>query len=345
MNGSRFPFPSFPTGWYNIGASAQVRPGGVVALDLLGRELVCYRGASGRVAVIDAFCPHLGAHIGVGGHVEEDDIVCPFHGWRFDTSGRNVDIPYRDQANKRAALFVYPVRELAGMIFIWFDLAGHPPRWDLPVLPELEYPDYALFCPTDACWRFESHPQEVLENVVDLAHFKYVHGVTAFGDLSFETSGPMCRAVAEVNFVTSRGSTSGAVSSELWGLGIDVVRHQGLGPPSCGVMTVTPIDGVQIEARYMFVLPTDPKTGAVSRYGRGLIGDFMKQITQDIPIWERKIYRPSPSLAMGEGPIMEYRRWARQFYGLASPEIDGADRDPTRNAHIRSQSNDAEGSR
>ena len=144
MNGSRFPFPSFPTGWYNIGASAQVRPGGVVALDLLGRELVCYRGASGRVAVIDAFCPHLGAHIGVGGHVEEDDIVCPFHGWRFDTSGRNVDIPYRDQANKRAALFVYPVRELAGMIFIWFILAGHPPRWDLPVLPELEYPDYAL---------------------------------------------------------------------------------------------------------------------------------------------------------------------------------------------------------
>ena len=33
----------------------------------------------GLVAVIDAFCPHLGAHIGVGGHVEEDDIVCPFH--------------------------------------------------------------------------------------------------------------------------------------------------------------------------------------------------------------------------------------------------------------------------
>jgi hypothetical protein len=39
-----------------------------------------------------------------------------------------------------------------------------------------------------------------------------------------------------------------------------------------------------------------------------------KTIEQDIPIWENKVYRHDPMLCDGDGPIMQYRRWARQFY-------------------------------
>ena len=35
---------------------------------------------------------------------------------------------------------------------------------------------------------------------------------------------------------------------------------------------------------------------------------------QDIPIWEHKAYRNEPFLCEGDGPIMQFRRWTRQFY-------------------------------
>ena len=42
-----------------------------------------------------------------------------------------------------------------------------------------------------------------------------------------------------------------------------------------------------------------------------------KQIEQDIPIWENKIYVHPPVLVDGDGPIGLFRRWAKQFYAGA----------------------------
>jgi hypothetical protein len=44
-----------------------------------------------------------------------------------------------------------------------------------------------------------------------------------------------------------------------------------------------------------------------------LIG-FAYGAKQDFPIWENKRYVERPALALGDGPIGVYRRWARQFY-------------------------------
>jgi hypothetical protein len=47
---------------------------------------------------------------------------------------------------------------------------------------------------------------------------------------------------------------------------------------------------------------------------RKAIKEGVRTINQDIPIWEHKLYRRQPRLCEGDGPIMAYRRWARQFY-------------------------------
>jgi len=77
---------------------------------------------------------------------------------------------------------------------------------------------------------------------------------------------------------------------------------------------VTPIDGEMVDARYTFFVQLDPKSGEMSRMGLGFARDFCKQIEQDIPIWENKAYRSAPLLCDGDGPIMRYRQWTRQFY-------------------------------
>ena len=140
-----------------------------------------------------------------------------------------------------------------------------------------------------------------------------MHGVAGFGKVDVGHDGHSFQAVAEVTFQTPRGPVAGAVHSTLWGMGIDVIRQRDLGD-SCTLFTVTPIDGEFIDARYTFLLPTDPSNGEVTRMGQGLVRDFCEQAQQDIPVWEHKIYRQRPQLARGEGAITEFRNWARQSY-------------------------------
>ena len=90
----RFPFDAYPKGWFQVAYSREVDSDQVIGLHYFGKRLICYRGASGTPYVLDAYCPHLGADIAVGGTVSEDCIICPFHGWRFDSAGSNVEIPY-----------------------------------------------------------------------------------------------------------------------------------------------------------------------------------------------------------------------------------------------------------
>ena len=59
------------------------------------------------------------------------------------------------------------------------------------------------------------------------------------------------------------------------------------------------------------------KDGAPERPGvaAAIIRDIVKQMHEDIPIWENKRYLDAPKLCDGDGPIGAYRAWTRQFYG------------------------------
>ena len=55
---------TFPRGWFMIAAADEVvdKP---VPLRFFGREFVAYRGESGKVYLVDAYCPHMRIHIGI----------------------------------------------------------------------------------------------------------------------------------------------------------------------------------------------------------------------------------------------------------------------------------------
>ena len=83
----------YPNGWLPIYDSGDLKKGMVKPIFALGRDLVIYRGTSGKVYVLDAYCPHLGANLGVGGTVIGDDIKCHFHGWLFNNQGDCKAVP------------------------------------------------------------------------------------------------------------------------------------------------------------------------------------------------------------------------------------------------------------
>ena len=128
---ARFPF-GIPNSWYVVAYADELVPGQLQRLRYFDRDLVAFRGEGGEVAVLDAYCPHLGAHLGVGGTVVGDTIRCPFHGWRWDGEGACAEVPYAKRIPANARVESYPTVERNGMVFVWIHADKEPPNFEIP---------------------------------------------------------------------------------------------------------------------------------------------------------------------------------------------------------------------
>src|SRR6266852_7918270 len=97
---------------------------------VMGEELLAFRDSRGVVGVIDQYCPHRGANLWLGRN-EECGIRCVYHGWKFDTDGRCIDMPtsYPDlNAKDLIRIKSYPVRDWGDMIWAKLGPAGEVPE-------------------------------------------------------------------------------------------------------------------------------------------------------------------------------------------------------------------------
>ena len=60
--------------------------------------------------------------------------------------------------------------------------------------------------------------------------------------------------------------------------------------------------------------PTKPRSLAARLFARAAFHGYTRDISDDFRVWNHKRYVETPLLARGDGPIMKYRRWAKQFY-------------------------------
>lgn len=91
--------PVFPNGWVPIAESRDVTSTAILKAKVHVNQVIVVRKDDGKVAVYDAYCPHLGADLSVGGEVVTSEsstcIKCPFHGWMFSSNdGSCVRVPY-----------------------------------------------------------------------------------------------------------------------------------------------------------------------------------------------------------------------------------------------------------
>src|SRR5918998_634075 len=178
---NRYPFP-VPFGWFCVGYPEDFPAGEAKPLYYWEQHLVGWRDADGTVHVQDAFCPHLGAHLGHGGTVEGCELRCPLHGWQFDADGTNTVIPYSERVNRKARLRTYPTLERNGVVLAWYHPDGALPMWDVPEVPELTgHPDWSTVIRTE--YTIDASVQEMAENSVDSAHFRYVHNTAEVPEL------------------------------------------------------------------------------------------------------------------------------------------------------------------
>ena len=149
-----------------------------VRVRLLGENLVAFRNSSGRVGIIDEYCPHRTASMFFGRN-EQNGLRCVYHGIKFDVDGNCVDIPCVPQqteaqlANVRTQMRIksYPCVERGDLVWTYMGPAELKPEF-----PDLEW---ALI---PASHRYVSrHVQECnwlqgLEGGFDPTHLTFLHG-------------------------------------------------------------------------------------------------------------------------------------------------------------------------
>jgi nitrite reductase/ring-hydroxylating ferredoxin subunit/putative sterol carrier protein len=327
--GPRFAFAGLPRGWFVVAFSDELTPNEVHRLHYFGRDLIAYRGASGRAYVADAYCPHLGAHLGHGGKIEGEAIRCPFHGWRFEGDGRCAEVPYSDKIPTKARLGSMPVREQNGVVYVFFDpsvaagAVSSTPPWELLPLEEAGWT-----AGRSIVWRdLRTHPQEIFENTVDTAHIAPVHdgrgaalvgkpaidGETMQVEIEFEASGSVVGMPDQVNdvrlSVTLRGL--GAVFVETHVRNVDVRARQRI--------YATPVDEETVDIRALVHVRETDDPAFTAELAELFYAAYVEDFAKDFPIWENKRYLARPQLAKGDGPIGAYRKWCTQFYETGAP--------------------------
>lgn len=307
----RYPF-AIPFGWFQVCVPSDLEPGDVKALYYFDRHLVLWRDDAGEAHVMDAFCPHLGAHLGHGGTVKDCQIVCPFHGWAFDGDGRNTDIPYSDRLNQKAAIATYPTIERNGKVLVWFHPHGEPPTWEVPEIPELAGSDFSG--PIRTRHVVKAGLQEMGENSVDSAHFRYLHHTAEVPEIeAYEADGHVAEMRSVQRFPTPRGVVDGRIDTKAIGPGMSIVWFTGI-VDTLLVSSSTPISDGETETFFDFYVRKIGDERTTSSVAEAFVAEVDRQFVEDTPIWEHKAHLVRPALADTDGPFMKFRRWYAQFY-------------------------------
>ncbi len=163
----------------------------------------------------------------------------------------------------------------------------------------------------------QTHPQEVAENSVDWPHFHTVHMMEPppERDVRFEGHEIRCEAATRKQVTTMDGVPDEIrVIGRNPGLGASYVRYSGMGETVI-IMGMTPIDNDTMHMRFGVIGKKDGRTDEeMAAFIKLYADDMALAVEQDFPIWENKVYRSTPNLCDGDGPVPDYRRWASQFY-------------------------------
>ncbi|WP_430333149.1 Rieske 2Fe-2S domain-containing protein [Rhodococcus sp. ACT016] len=316
----------FARGWHCLGLADRFKDGKPHQIKVFGSELVVFADTKGELNVLDAYCRHMGGNL-AHGTVKGDSIACPFHDWRWGGNGKCTDIPYARRVPPLARTRSWSTLERNGQLFVWHDPQGNPPPAHVTI-PDIEGHGSPEWTP----WQWNSvlvegsHCRELVDNVVDMAHFFYVHFNTP---RSFKN-------VFEGHIASQSMSFTPRKDKRTLDFGDDSVTQSDasyFGPAymidefHADIGADEPLEAVLINCHYpvtsnSFVLQygiivkkmagmSDEQAAALAKgFGDGTIATF----EQDIVIWKNKTKIDNPLLCEEDGPVYQLRRWYEQFY-------------------------------
>jgi 3-ketosteroid 9alpha-monooxygenase subunit A len=266
------------------------------------------------------------------GTIKGDQIACPFHDWRWGGDGRCAAIPYAQRVPQAARTRSWLTLEQNRQLFVWHDPEGNqpPPHVTIPQIDGAFSAEWSNWT-WDSILVENSHCREVIDNVVDMAHFFYVH----FAFPTFFKNVFDGHVAAQYLTTRSRPDVDTGSSYAGGGPGLETTLRSEAAyyGPSYMIdylwhdyhgMTM---ETVLINCHYpvtfdSFLL----QWGVIVRKPQGVgeaqadkiaakFADFIGVgFHQDVEIWTHKTKVDNPLLCAEDGPVYQLRRWYQQFY-------------------------------
>lgn len=317
----------FARGWHCLGLSEIYRDGKPHSVEAFGLKIVIFEQADGSIAILDSYCPHMGADLG-DGEILDGNVACPFHGWRWSGTGECVHIPYSTRIPRKAKLRSWPVMEQNQQLFVYHDPEENPPP------PEVAIPAIDAVMNGECMpWQWQTmvipaNCRELVDNVADAMHGQFVHdlSVKRFQNIFEGHTATQNGTFEAIRADDGRGSADEAEkfsfdsSATYYGPAYMIVSQTAhhLGKP---------VDLYLINAHFpitpeSFLLHTGITTKRVDgvsedesiALGRLVAKAAVDTFLQDIRIWKNKARIDDPVLTEFCGPIYQLRRWYQQFY-------------------------------
>lgn len=326
--------PPFPNGWFLVDHSHRLDKGQVKEIQAFGLVLALFRGMDGKASVVDGICPHLGANLGATGIVSGNCLRCAFHGWNFDSEGKCVGIHGTDTVPVGAGVKKYPTQEKNGCIFMYYDVEGNDPTWEIETFAPIDDGEWYIAGETHNV--VHAHINEIPENGSDAAHLNVLHQPFVVSQLQsamdhawtctweVNKDRPHTSQIALTQMMNIFGAhlPFGNVTAKIRqiGPGLVILDLDTIFGPLVTYETLLPTRCTSQIARHItFAHPNVPRL-----VGKFIMWAFEEQFNRDVPIWESKKFLPKPMISKADGPILNFRRWMSQFYSPASTSFSDA---------------------
>lgn len=311
---------TYPRGWFVV-AEASELDSGPVALEFFGKEFVLYRGESGRVIALDAYCKHMGTHLAksTSAHIviknEQivgDSILCPYHAWQYGPEGKLENIPYDSICPKSGNIDAHEVREVMGCIMMWHDEEGQGPDYEPPYLPAWD-DERAVHWELDHLGIIPVHGLEILDNICDVRHLGPTHGSPCeYFENEFIDNMVIQRQGGFLDLYQSH------LDTVTWytGPGILLSKQTFSGLVMYELIAATPVrDGItKAWHGVLSFAESVPATAEDKARAKELQAGALEAFATDFQVWEHK----KPALKVlqtpKDGQFRKARTWAGQFY-------------------------------
>lgn len=157
--------------WYVAAWSHELPVGKLLGLTIIGEPVLIYRKQDGSLVALADQCCHRHAPLSRG-RLEGDDVRCMYHGLKFSSTGRCIEIPGQDEVPERFCVRSYAVSECDGWIWVWM---GSYASADVALIPSCTGPDDPRWHMRSGSLDYQACYLLLNDNLTDFSHLAFVH--------------------------------------------------------------------------------------------------------------------------------------------------------------------------
>ena len=157
--------------WYVAAWPHELTAQQPLARTILGDDLVLFRTPEGQAVAMEDRCAHRLAPLSKG-RIEAGGIRCMYHGVKFDTQGRCLEVPAQTSAHPTMCVKHYPLVEQDGFVWVWMGPSEQADPTRVLRAPWEHNPKWA---PSRGYLHVNAHMSLMADNLLDFGHLPFVH--------------------------------------------------------------------------------------------------------------------------------------------------------------------------